>query len=374
MKRNFFIGFTVIAVLFGLLVLLALTFLEGYQRSIQSPPSAQARINQYLALDRWLAEMGHPVRVLRSGTLDTLRQAEERQIFLQASLFRWTPQAIDYLSGSRWIERGGYLFIALDYHNEWELRENSSLMSLLDDFGITVLAEQGRPSLGEGTPDFTHGFHFEAPPGAFTVDDRSGITRLAQVRRGSGSLIVSAQPRFLLSEHIGSAPNADLALELFTANAAPGIEEGWLFIRGAPRAAGLLGTLFRHGNLAALIASALVLIVIGFWAVIPLFGLVRGDDERQGKPLRERFAAEGRFFKRYGALGFYRDIYIKEIRRHFARKEGITNDEEITRRVSGILGKSGGQRLFASALAGKPVIFREFPRMINTFRTILERI
>ena len=384
MNRNHLIGFAATAALLGLLALFAWHFFEINPRTRNIPPSREARTNEYLALDRWLENMGRPARILSSGNLPVIYRAEERGIFIQASLFRWSSEAVEYLI--QWIEEGGRLILVLDYSAEWELWDETELISLLHEFGIEPKTGVSQMSFrhDENAPNFSRDFSFELLQTAdlvFDLKDSSEHSRLVQVKRGMGNLTVSGRPRFLLSTSLGDAPNSRLTWALFAAdpapNRAPGNEGAWLFIRGATRVRGLLGSLFKHGNLDVLGVSALVLLVIGFWTVIPAFGLLRRDDEKPGKPLRERFIAEGRFLKRHGALGFYRDTYVKEIKRRLARNEGLISDDKTIRRALDILGMTGDDRdsrLLAAALRGEPFTYSEFPKMINMFKTILERI
>ena len=381
MNRNYLIAFAATAALLGLMFILAWSFLETYTRERWVPPSREARINEYLALDRWLENMGRPVRVESSGNLSMISRAEERQIFVQSSLFYWTPDAVEYLT--HWIEEGGTLFLVLDYYAEWEYWIDTGLVSLLDKFGIEAKTGTGLRAFryDDQAPSFSHDFSFELAPDdtdVLELKDWTGLTRFVQVKYGLGKLIVSGRPRFLLSPYIGETPNARLSMAIFgTTNFGAGNNDGWLFIRGSTRARGLLGSLFLHGNLKVLGVSALVLLVVGFWTVIPIFGLVRRDLERPGKSLRERFIAEGRFLKRYGALGFYRDNYVREIRRRLAKKEGLATEDEIIRKALCILGKTGEEResqLLIAALRGEPFTYSEFPKMISMFKTILERI
>ena len=390
MNRNYLIGFAAAAAVLGLLAFAAWSFLEVVPITKNLPPSREARINGYLALDRWLEGMGIPVRTESSGNLSTISRAEEKRIFIQSSLFHWNDEAEEYLI--RWIEEGGQLFLALDIDPIVDWYDDVPEL-LLEEFGIEL--ETGKTVLdyhydSSESPDYDRRVSFElsGAEDALALKDWNGLTKLVQVKRGRGKLTVTGRPRFLLSAYLDEAPNARLAWALFaehhavnqdmsfTANiAAPG--GGWLFIRGTTRQRGLVGNLFRQGNLPALLVSVLVLLVICFWTVIPIFGLVRRDDEKPGRPLRERFLAEGRFLKRYGALEFYRDTFVKEIRRRLARREGLFTDSEIENRVLDIRGKPARERdrrNLVRVLRGEPIKYREFPGMIAELITILERI
>ena len=380
MKRHYQSGFVSAAVLIGILAYLAYSFFEVYPRTRQLPPSVEARINEYLALDRWLLNSGIPVRVHRAGDLSLITQANERRIFIQSSLFRWTNEAVNYLL--RWIEDGGHLFLVLDYSQTYfQSWYHGDLKLLLEEFGIEVRSGFAfAPDNYEPffwymeRPFFDHRIFFEVSQvhDLLSLKDSSGLSRLIQVRHGKGKLTVSGQPRFLFSNSLERAPDSRLAWAIFGADTVYyGDETGWLFIRGQARVIGLLGSLFRHGNMAALLVSIFVLLAIGFWAVIPRFGLVRRDDEKPGKPLRERFLAEGRFLGKYGALSFYAQLYVKEINRRLMRKEGLSSNDEIEQ---WILDQGGSPELLIKALRGQMITKREFPKLQKQFINILERI
>ena len=382
MNRNHLIGFAVVFAVLVILAFIAWSLFEIHPGIRKVPPSREARANEYLALDHWLASYGIPVRKESYGNLDTILQAQERHISIQASLFRWTEEAVSHLIC--WIEDGGHLFLFLDleYYEDMDFWSDDLPLLMLEEFGI----EAGSGTSPQGhrydpdSPRFSQNISFTIPEesDALTVKDWTGLARLVRVKRGAGSLTVSGRSRFLLSTYIKDEPNARLAWNLFIAPDNTGAlgansrETGWLFIRGTTRVRGIWGSLFRLGNMAVPVVSALVLIVTCFWAVIPGFGLVQGDAERPGKPLRERFLAEGRFLKRYGALGVYRDRYIKEIKRRLLRKEGTCEDEEIHRRLSSFLQR--GTSVLPQDICEKNIKYREFPRTIEILRSILERI
>ena len=383
MKRNYLIGIAVTAAALGLLALAAWALFGIEPITEWVPPSREARMNEYLALDRWLESGGIPVRTEKSADMKLISQAEEQRIFMQSSLFRWNDEAAEYLT--RWIEEGGSLFLVLEL-NRWD---NDEPLLFLEEFGITAEtdpAETGAASLGRRydseSPSFDRGLSFDLREDmdAVIIRDWSGFIKLVQVRRGKGMLTVTGRPRFLLSSYLDRAPNARLAWILFTAGfkePADSEDSGWLFIRGATKVQGLFGALFRQGNLIVLLAALTVLLVISFWAILPMFGLVKSDDRKPGKPLRERFLAEGRFLKSYHALEIYRRTYIAEIKRNLARKEGVTGTEETEQRLLEILGRPGDNHdsvLLHRVLHDEPVAYREFPKMIGIFKTILERM
>ena len=427
MNRNYLFGCLAAAAVLGLLAGVFHFLFEIVPVTKFVPPSREARVNEYLALDRWLESSGISLRTESSGDLAMISSAREKQIFIQSSLFRWTGEAVDYLV--QWVEEGGRLFLALDnagtdnsgYKASGFYGDDDGIpMSLLEEFGIEVDTETAASGYryNADSPGYDRSIAFEISDEvpqdeALAFRDWSGVTRLVQVKRGKGTLTVTGRPSFLLSTRLGRAPNARLAWALFAANSAPDkaspdkaapgeaasndVASGeaahgdaasgetqpgfagtdWLFIRGTAKVRGLLGSLFRQGNLPVLLVSALVLLVIGFWTLIPMFGLVRGDYEKPGKSLRERFLAEGRFLKRYGALEYYRGVYTKEIKRRLGRKEGLSDARDIQHRIMELWGKPSGERdsrFLVRLLEGGTVTYREFPRMITILKTILERI
>ena len=353
MKRNYLIGVAIAVVVSGLLILVFNIFFEIIPVTKYSSPSREASVNEYLALDRWLTGMGIPVRVENSGDLFMVSQAKEKKIFVQASIFDWTDEAVNYLAG--WVDKGGTLLLVLDYPVWW--RDEEPIV-LLDKFGIR--AEEILPR--------SHN----------AIENRNGVTRSEQVKRGKGKIVALADSDFMRSTNLDDESNIRLAWALFASEPA---ESGWLFIRGKAKVRGLLGTIFQQGNFAVLFVSVLVLLVVCFWAVIPGFGLVKWDSEESSRPLRERFLAEGRFLKSYGALDFYTQAYVREIKRRLAMREGIMGDEESMKRALEIYEgphkkpeDEKSRSLLARAFCKEPFTFNEFPELINVFKTVLERV
>jgi len=366
-KRNYLIGVAIAAVIAGLSFLIFNFFFQISPVTKYSQPSREARVNEYLALDRWLTGMGIPVRVENSGDLFMLSQAKEENIFIQASIFDWTDETINYLAN--WIEKGGTLILVLDYPVWW--RDEEPIV-LLDKFGIR--AEEILPRRS-----------YENSKDENAIDARNSVTRSEQVKRGKGKIVALQDSSFMRSINLDDESNIRLAWALFASDSDPkqdNAESGWLFIRGKAKVRSLLGTIFQQGNFAVLIVAVLVLLVVCFWAVIPGFGLVKWDNEnsyrRSLRPLRERFLAEGRFLKSYGALDFYSQAYVREIKRQLAMREGIMGDEESMKRAleiyEGLHNKpedEKGGNLLVRAFRNEPFTFREFPYLINAFKTVL---
>ena len=404
MNKNRLFGFAVAAVVLGLLVFAAWSLFEILPETRHIGPSREARMNEYLALDRWLGSSGILARTQKSGNLPMIIQAKENHIFIQAALFEWSREAVEYFTD--WIENGGTLFLVLErnpniiassyyYVPSPEEFYGEEVLALLEEFGITVNTEVNEQLYHFDTeypyaPTFDDNVSFEMSDedDYFALMDWAEVVRLVQVKRGKGKLIVSGRPRFLLSQYIGEEYNAYLSWKLFAADW-EGVElsetdfhradlapNGWLFIRGELKARGVLGNLWRQGNFAVLIVSVLTLLVIGFWAVIPVFGVIRDDKEKPGKSLRERFLAEGRFLKRNGALAHYIRVYIKEIKKRLVRKEGPAGDDEMEKKILSLMGsdEEKNRALLTGVFRGAPFRHRDFLKVIIILNKILERI
>jgi hypothetical protein len=407
-KRNYIIGAVITAVILSLFIMIFRHFFEIVSAIKYVPPSREARVNEYLALDRWLTGMGISVRVETTGDLFMVSYAKEKKVFIQASLFDWEDGAANYLA--RWVEDGGTLLMVLDNTVLWQEKEP---IILLEKFGIS--AEEILPRR-----------NYRNSKDENATEHRNGVTRFEQAKRGRGKIVALADSDFMRSSSLDDEPNICLAWALF-ASEPDSVESGWLFIRGKTRVRGLLGTIFRQGNFAVFLVSILVLLAVCFWAVIPGFGLVKWDDEKPSRPLRERFLAEGRFLKKYGALDFYSQAYVREIKRRLAMREGIIGDEESLRRALEIYGAvqneyfttenccpsdslefhgekenfriktpcysvysvvnsylldtsyekpedEKGRGLLVKAFNKEPFTFKEFQELINAFKTVLERI
>jgi hypothetical protein len=96
---------------------------------------------------------------------------------------------------------------------------------------------------------------------------------------------------------------------------------------------------------------------------------------KPGKPLRERFLAEGQFLKKFGALDSYLAAYQDEIKRRLIKKEGLKDEDEIILRAAAIWEEAGGQKDAAErAFSSSSGRHRNFRKTVLILKTILERL
>jgi hypothetical protein len=168
---------------------------------------------------------------------------------------------------------------------------------------------------GEDIPDFYWRirFYIEEDADIFVINDNAGNTRLAEIKLGDGTLTVTGTPAFMYYYNLGRETNAKLAWELTGARAD---EAGVLFINDRNRNTSgyFFGRIMERGNLVPALVSALLVILLGFWSVIPLFGLVFEEKQKNARPIKERFAAEFNFLKKYRALDYYLKTYMRELK------------------------------------------------------------
>jgi hypothetical protein len=329
--------FVVIALAVVLLAVFAYTNLEIVPTTVHQPPSRRVRGNDFFALEKWLSRTGHPVRTLRRGNASRIISALEKTVFVQSTVFDWEGAREPLAS---WMEGGGILIVSTGPHpgNETELQD------FLKGFGIgfvnavdTVLEEAYAEAAKNGQtgsingaaledlPDFFTPFYFsltkEAEQGAFIIKEGPAMAvRLIRMPVGAGALILFGPPLFMENEYLNREANAQLAWELsggLTGTENPGL----LFIRGKIPVKSLFGRLAERGNFFPLAVSLLILLAVGFWMVVPVFGLVFQEKDSPGRPIRERFLAEIRFLKKYHALGTYLELYLHEIKRKFRGRE-----------------------------------------------------
>jgi hypothetical protein len=326
----------------GILVLLGLSQLELYPRPRYTPASREVRANSFYALERWLGSAGYPVRS-EQGPRDPaglIRKLSGREgvVFLESSLLYWDG-AEDLLP---WLREGGALILSLNSPRDEGI--DRDLLGFLDGLGIRVEDEMNLPDPEEdggkaehetgdeaGVADETEEtpeplFHWRfrfgpsggkpagESPSALPVfiKDREGLGRIADLPLGKGSLTVMGLPLFMYNGNLREEANARLAWNL-TAGKSPAERPEILFIRDGRPVKSLTGRLLERGNLLPPLAAALVLILTGFWMLIPSFGIPRREEPEGPRSIRERFQAEARFLKKHRSLGVYLEAYVREI-------------------------------------------------------------
>jgi hypothetical protein len=352
-------------VVFGVLFI---SRLEIYERERWQRPSGEFRSNSFYVLGEWLSVAGHPVRFSPrwAGTGDI--SPREGGLFIQTSLYNWDSRDI-----LPWVREGGSLLISIDFPWYWgageETEAPSAVLALerfLADLGIRIrnplLAEDedGAPDEdsgnsdsaagevpAEGTlaeeaptgeapagetpafPDYDYKIIFEepaipAPPPAasamptgsefLSLKDSEGNIRLVRRTLGKGRIAVTGSCVFMYNYRLEGEANARLAWELTGGSLGPE-RPGILFIRGRRGSGGLFEILREQGNLLPPVLSALVLILTGFWMVLPGFGVPPREETRPRLSITGRFSAEARFLRRHRGLEVYLEAYLRELRR-----------------------------------------------------------
>jgi hypothetical protein len=353
--KNLIIFFAIVAVL-AAAGIFCYTQLEIVGSERWESPSREARENSYLALDRWLSGRGIPIRALSDGTIDTILEGPEKTVFVASSCFDWTDEAEEGFRLNSWVKAGGALIISIDtYTAGWYLSEYLKTLGVAEydesydedddeafagDFETGPETEAAEEPADESLrvdhdkiPSLDYGMEFILPWKGEGVDRVSVIrsysyrypamenyfndrARLVHLEMGAGSVTVTGKALFLHNWALMEEPNANLAGALFFEKPP---EDGVLFIREGWGEKHLFGSLAEKGNTLALLVSTIVLVVVGFWMVIPLFGRPRPVSALPGKPLRERFLAEGRFLFAYNGLDRYLSAYEAELERRRIR-------------------------------------------------------
>jgi hypothetical protein len=332
--HRYLIGFSVTIALLILLGIFAVTQLEIYQKSKAIAPSREAFGNACLAMERWLAKTGHPVRIESGGNPRYILAAREKTVYVQASCFDWSGEVQNMLEP--WVSEGGVLVLSVD--SPWYEEGAEGLRDFLTYLGIERINPEDQSEEIPGEPQrpipyFDWSLAFKVKQNALpksitkvqTMSDEDGVIRLVRLSLDKGSVTVIGVPYFMYFDSLRKEENARLSWNLLGTQT--GSELGVLFIRDKKAVKRLWGKLAERGNIFALGVSILVLLVIGFWMVIPVFGLLLDDPVKPGKPIRERFLAEARFLKKYGALETYLMVYVREIKLKLRKRAGFPEGE-----------------------------------------------
>lgn len=340
MNKRVIVGLVIAVVLAALGYLAYLNF-EIVPKKIKTEPLREISMNDYAALERWLGKAGCYVRTVKQGNPSQIAQAAEKVVLAEDSACTW-ENAVDILIP--WIESGGNLILIMDKYSGYYIEEDNGLHSgdFLVAMGIGITTETLNDEANETDtdetnpnkasaikendasydterpfPNLSHRLCFSILENAdlkniVFIKDPKGNIRLVRVHRGAGFLTVTSRPLFMFNDYLKNDVNAQWAWELTGAQMPEG--SGMLFIRQRRTAAGLFGKIAERGNFLPLIVSAIILIIIGFWMVTPVFGLMFTEKQSVSRPLRERLLAEIRFLKNYESLESYLYAYLSEIK------------------------------------------------------------
>ncbi|MDR0878758.1 MAG: hypothetical protein LBN21_11950 [Treponema sp.] len=332
---------------------------EIYPRKVPVGPARSVTVNNYYALEKWLAKTGHPVRVEKQGTPGSIVSGTKKAVVIQSSVFDW-KNAAEILTP--WIEAGGFLVVSVDDYFD----DDEGPAAFLETLGLRYENyngpddESAAPLSEDLSPDFDRNIYFTytgAVP-AVIMEDPAGIIRLVKITAGKGAVTVIGSPVFMYNDYLEERElNARLSWDL-TGAAAGDEDPGVLFIHGKRTVKSLFGKLAERGNILPPGLSVLILIVAGFWMVLPSFGLLFREREQSLRPIRERFLAETHFLKKYRALETYLEIYLREIK---AKGQGRKPEGELAA-IENVLKKGKGLR------------YNDLVRSLKICQTIMERL
>jgi len=338
--RQFPVVIAVISIVIILAVIFCFTQLEIVPDKRWVGPSRDVRGNSFYALYKWLEESGRPVITLSQGNPDTLLNTPQKTIFIEASCIRWRSNPSLLIP---WLEEGRQLIISLDMDIDNKLEEFLESLGIKavtptneffaddDEDGDMVdysfIIEGDETEEQEKTPYFDWSVSFIRTDPDTPLKYHAGVinsggkTKLVRLHIGKGALILTGKANFLKNNSLREKQNVNLAAELFLSGYAPE-GESILFITQPGSERHIIGNLAERGNPTAMYISLCLLVIAGFWMSALSFGRYRPAAEKPGKPLRERFLAEGQFLKKNNALGKYISVYEKELEQRL-RNKGI---------------------------------------------------
>jgi hypothetical protein len=376
--------------------IIAYNVFEIYDMEVYDSPSEEARSNDYLALERWLIRSEHPVNTLQFAEAENILQIDEDVIIMDSSSFNWTENTFDILSS--WIEEGKHLFV---YHDYWQSTFHDEefysfvksfdvqMITPLDDIDDDVSSHETETSnqniddeeekVLEDKKDFlaidqTIQFTIENNRSdILSVGVDEDMINLVQVPLGKGSVTFSGIPFFMQNNNLRNNKNRMLAWNV--SGAKDKDNQGILFIQNVEFKNTFFQDLLNEGNIFPLLISIFILIVICFWGFIPRFGKLILDDEDSGKPIRERFLAEGIFLKKFHSLNLYIDVYEKTIQQRFRKNynEYIDDKNIFCSRLAEIV-KLDKELIEQSLYPKRKITSRSFAKCMKTIEIILERL
>ena len=291
-----------VLVIGGLFLLAALGALWWYSNFELVPhkerhgPSAEARLRQFLAAERFAERMGVPASEIRSlPELEKLNPAGA--LLMPARRQALDPRRLREITA--WVERGGHLVAEAEF-----LGVSDPLFDLL---GVQRAPFQGETA---GKPlsveidgrklaaSLATGMTLQAPAGA-RVAARAGpaeAARLVSWHRGKGMVTAVTSLQFARNSQIGANDHAELFWELITLTKAPALQ-----VYHRPERLSLTGFVKEHAPEA--LGAALGLLLLWLWRIAPRFGPVAPDATPARRRLLDHLRASGRYYWAKGLRG-----------------------------------------------------------------------
>ena len=320
----------------ALIVFTASQIFEIYPVTRRIMPSDDVYYDQFFAVKTWLNETGHPFRYetfFYSYDMDI----QEKVILLFTGAVFWEYASEVFIP---WIESGNSLVVFCDDY--YDPIDNDYFFDFIDIFGVKIdkdifIDDVGRYGIDFPNFELMSSFLVDEKPGVSVIKDKQGQIKFAEVPYGEGKFIITGYPDFMVNYYIDREINASLTWEITAAQTTvenPGV----LFIKNERIRIheSMFGKIMKRGNLIPVFVSAFLAVIIGFWIVIPVFGIVREERQSNSRPIRERFSAEIKFLRKYKALNCYVEAYEREFKEEKKPKNEKYNYGEIINKIRSV--------------------------------------
>jgi hypothetical protein len=283
---------TVITAIAVIIFVLASSIFEPYKKTKRSELGQAAKDNIYLATDRWLESTGHKLRIEESGNAQTVADSAEDVVLIFASCFDFQ----DYQKLIETIKSGKKVSIFTDRifdDNFFEFTEEVGNELSAGIESETIKKNYENDDDDEYENEGNDYFHLEALGlGILNVSDEYHQMQIHNLDEIDDAKEVWAYTGALDTEHKG----------IYIVRSKE-VENGTIWKKKNDKT--LWEILSSKGALPPMLLSILLLIVLGFWMCLLPIGKLKEEQELHGKSIRERFLAEGRFYKKHGLLNEY---------------------------------------------------------------------
>ena len=402
-KRLFiFLGILIILALIGFLCYQ--TF-EIYPKKVPTPPLREVRGNNFAALEAWLKSTGRNTRIEKRINPGQIVSAPENTVLVFTSFCPWKNAGETLLP---WIESGANLILCVD---DWD-DETDDLGIFISALGIIINEPVAKAEISEEedgdeldeTDDTDAADNDESGSAAIDLNEiietltdekkdspeilfptfdwniRISIAdnvdqnqyrivknayeniKFVQINYGAGTICVTGRPFFMYNYQIKKEINARLAWTITGERMEEG--SGLLIVKDRKTSRGLFGKIAERGNFPPLIISCILLIVAGFWMLIPLNGTVNKEKKFSSRPLKQRFLAEIRFLKKYNALETYLHTYLSYLKHGIEFDSYKAEIESIEKVIQNNKTSEGGI---------KPLKYRELMKLLAELQQISEK-